>query len=301
MKCWILLAVIVALANAACTERRIDVYDAATLNNALNNAQPGDSIVMAVGNYYGRFYAKAVGRLDCPIKLTGTYNVVIDGQSIASAEPGLTVYGDYWMVSVITITNARIGLEINGGQYNSITSIMATDVGEAGFRVVSNSNNNYLYGLVSRNTGKRTPSLGYGIVLGNDDMDVSAYNTLQACSFAEYTTQSCMLIHASSGHNMIRENSCIATGMTDGHSWVVLKSDYNEAYLNSGTNPVSNPAMVNGWEVTGNYNYIHANYCDVRGSGYGFYATGTGNRICASNKVYNAAKGLTNVAIDATC
>src|SRR6266542_773741 len=104
-----------ALPGDAKTPRPVSVLSSAGLTNALNAAQPGDTITIAPGTYHGHWLITKSGTADNPIVIRGMNTLdpngnyidttILDGDNCGACNV-LAVYGSYVHVEWLTIQNA---------------------------------------------------------------------------------------------------------------------------------------------------------------------------------------------------
>jgi hypothetical protein len=110
--------------------RIVNVSDAATLQAALDAAQPGDVITLAAGTYAGSFSLSAEGTLDNPIVIRGAdaSAAILDGQDCACNV--LEVYSSFVHIESLTLRNAQRALRFQGvgAQQNVVRRIHIENV-----------------------------------------------------------------------------------------------------------------------------------------------------------------------------
>ena len=97
--------------------RVINVSSSTALQSALQNAKPGDEIIMADGVYNGRFVIDAAvsGTAARPVVLRGSRNAVLNGGTISTGYV-LHLQASYWTLKGFTVTNGLKGLMVDGVQ-----------------------------------------------------------------------------------------------------------------------------------------------------------------------------------------
>jgi len=301
MRVRILLVVAAALlgaASAVCNQRHIDVVDAGGLQSALANAQPGDTIALSAGVYSGHFVAKTSGQPDCKITLLGAFGVTLDGGSTATDGAVMTLYGSYWNLALMVIQNGRKGLVIDGGSYNTLSSLQVTSHGEESVLFRNKASYNQIYALSVGQSGKYNSALGYGIAVGADDNDACTDNAITSSALGDRVTQQAIFVRKASARTSVHDNS-FTSGLVGQTNFITFASDSNQLYLCSFGNPSSIP-LVDGVRITGTGNVARYASMDLRGSGYGYNAV-PGNTICKTCTVSNAALGPANIPIDSSC
>lgn len=300
MRAEILIAVatLMGAASAVCVQRHIDVVDAGGLNSALANAQPGDTIALSAGVYSGHFVAKTSGQPDCKITLLGAFGVTLDGGSTSTDGAVLTVYGSYWNLALMVIQNGRKGLVLDGGSYNTLSSLQITSHGEECLLFRNKACNNQIYALSVGQSGKYNSAMGYGIAVGADDNDPCTDNAITSSAIGDRVTQQAIIVRKSSSRTNVHDNS-FTSGISGQTNFITFASDSNQLYLCSFGNPSSIP-LSDGIRMTGTGNVARYVSMDLRGSGYGYNAI-AGNTICKSCTVVNAALGPSSIPVDTSC
>jgi len=87
-----------SLIFSVCNARNITVSTSTQFQNALNDAQPGDIILLADANYKGPFKAYNSGLSANQIRIKGSRNAVI-----SSTGYGFHLMGDYWILTGIFV------------------------------------------------------------------------------------------------------------------------------------------------------------------------------------------------------
>lgn len=301
----------------------VNVHNSTELKSALNAAQPGDEIVMADGNYNGKFVIPATinGTASQPVILRGSRNALLDGGDINS---GYVLYlqSSYWIIKGFTISNGLKGLMIDGASHSIIDGIKVDHIGEEGIHLRKFSSNNTIKNCEISNTGLKTPDYGEGIYIGSAKNNWAAYtngnpdlcdsNLIVSNRIGPNVTAECIDVKEGTTASIIRANNFDATGITganSGDSWIDVKGNHTLIENNTGFNPGGSifkdgyqvHCAVAGW---GNYNEFKNNNCTVNASGYGFNiqlsgsnGNTTGNKVYNNNTVTGAATGVANIPL----
>ena len=100
-----------ATPSSSSTGVTIKVHDAKTLQDALDGAAPGETIVLAEGTYAGTFSASAIATATMPIVVRGTAATVIDA---GTKGYGLHLENSaYWRIEDITISGGEKGIVLD--------------------------------------------------------------------------------------------------------------------------------------------------------------------------------------------
>ncbi len=301
--------------------RTIHVSTASELKAALLDARAGDDIILADGNYNGKFVAGINGTAAQPITLRGSRNAILDAGSINT---GYVLYmqGSYWVVRGFTVTNGLKGIMADGIHHCLIDSVKVDRIGEEGIHLRTFSTQNEIRAVSVTNTGLKTPDYGEGVYIGsaksnwatytNGDPDLCDSNLVNRCHIGPGVAAECIDIKEGTTAGIIRNNYFDATGITGANSadsWIDVKGNRYLVEGNTGTNTPGS-ALKDGYQVNvaysgwGNDNEFRNNVCDVQASGYGFYikltsssGTAVGNKVYSNNQVLHAAAGVSNIPL----
>jgi|GEM_PF-1434178 len=190
----------------------VAVATAAELQSALKNAEPGDEIVLASGEYTGEvsveasgdaqahFFSDRSGTADDPIILRSRSSSVFAQVTGAdhTANDALKLNGNHWQIKYLQIGGAQNGLVLDAASNNTIENLLIDGVGERALIVANGSSHNQVRGSSFANTGlaprEGLETRGEAIVIGSsaDDwatapdgtMDEKAYdNTIRSNTF----------------------------------------------------------------------------------------------------------------------
>lgn len=301
----------------------IQVNSSTQLKGALENAKPGDEIVLADGIYMGNFKINndVSGTSTKSILLRGSRNAILDGGTISTGYV-LHLKASYWIIKGITIKNGLKGIMTDEANYNIIDSVKVLGIGEEGIHLRRFSKHNIIQNCEVLNTGLKTPDYGEGIYVGtavsnwaksSDGVeDRSDSNLVQKNTIGPNCTAECIDVKEGTTGTIIRANKFNSTGITganSGDSWMDIKGNYCLIENNVGFNPQGSilkdgyqvHCVVNGW---GCYNVFKNNNSVVNASGYGINVTLTsskgkvvGNKVYASNTAEGAVKGISNIEL----
>ena len=238
----------------------VDVVDAATLQQALDDAVAGQVIRLADGRYDGNFVATATAALDNPIRLCGTRSAVLDGGGV---DGGYTLHLDgahYWHVSGFTVSGGQKGVMVDAGVGNRIDGLMVTSMGDEAIHLRAHSTDNVVADNTIRDTGLRKPKYGEGVYVGTAESnwcqvtdcrpDGSDRNLVEGNDIAG-TTAEAVDIKEGTSDGVLRGNSFDGSAMVEADSWVDVKGNGWTIEGNVGT---SSPAdgfqvheVVDGW------------------------------------------------------
>ncbi len=267
-------------------KNKIYVQNAAELQTALNNAQPGDEIVLKSGIYTpsetgpkgANFWSSADGTEDKPITITSENPedmALLYGQNV---ENGVVLYitGDYWNIENLSVQNAQKGIILDNSNYSNIYGCEVSETGSEGIHLRDNSSECTVKNCTVTNTGIISPGYGEAIYVGSSE-STSGYgyycdnNVISDCilgpgvtaelvDIKEYTTgtiiENCIMY----GDDISGETSANAFLKTKGNKSVIRN---NTAYQNGNTiirNAFEVHEIVSGW---GYDNEFYGNTCHM--------------------------------------
>lgn len=164
----------------------IQVDTVAEIQAALQQAVPGDVILVSPGTYElttastigirpAYYYSVASGTAAAPITLQSANPAdpaILKGGSISS--PGYTLYltGDYWNVNNITITHGQKGIVLDNANYVHLNGVTVRHVGQEGIHIRDGSS----YAIIENSIVDETGATGNatdkgfaeGIYIGSD-------------------------------------------------------------------------------------------------------------------------------------
>jgi nitrous oxidase accessory protein NosD len=212
----------------------VEVKDAESLQQALDDARPGQLIRLADGHYEGSFVATARAAADKPIRLCGSRAAVLDGGDI-DGDYTLHLSGaSYWHVFGFTVTGGQKGVVVDSGVGNRIEGLLVTSMGDEAIHLRTHSTDNVVVGNTIRDTGRRKPKFGEGIYVGSAESnwcqltdckpDRSDGNLIEGNDIAGTTAESVDIKEGTSG-GMLRANTFDGADMVESDSWVDVKGN----------------------------------------------------------------------------
>ncbi len=268
------------------TTNKIYVQSAEELQTALNNAQPGDEIVIKSGTYTpsetgpkgANFWSSAEGTADKPITITSENSddlALLYGKDVAN---GVVLYitGDYWNIKNISVQNAQKGIILDNSNYSNISGCSVSEIGSEGIHLRDNSSNCTVKNCIVKNTGKVSAGYGEAIYVGSSE-STSGYgyycdnNVISDCilgpgvtaelvDIKEYTTGTVIENCTMYGDDISGATSANAFLKTKGNNSVIRN---NTAYQNGNTiirNAFEVHEIVSGW---GYDNEFYGNTCHM--------------------------------------
>jgi hypothetical protein len=296
---------------AACTGGEVvDVADADSLRQALDDAAPGQVIRLADGRYEGNFVATAQAAAETPIRLCGSRGAVLDGGDI---DGGYTLHlsgASHWHVLGFTVTGGQKGVMVDAGVGHRIEGLLVTSMGDEAIHLRTNSSDNVVVGNTIRDTGLRKPKFGEGIYIGSAESnwcrltecrpDRSNGNVIEGNDIAG-TTAEAVDIKEGTSDGVLRGNVFDGSAMVEADSWVDVKGNSWTIEDNTGTSSPEDGFQVHeavdGW---GQDTEFSGNTAVVRAPGYAINVAGpralqNSTRVGCDNTADGAASGLSNV------
>ncbi len=299
----------------------VNVSTATQLQNALNSAIAGQTIVLANGIYVksGGFSVPAGrhGTAAAPITLVGTANAVLSsGTTSTGYSLGLNG-NNYWRLKGFAVRNAKKGIVIDNSKYTSVQNIRATQFGEEAIHLRTYSSFDTIRGCWIDSTGLLAGSAGFGegIYIGSADSNWATYTSgnPDTCNYnvaiqnvfgAKISAENIDIKEGTKG-GYIGFNTFNGAGLSNvnsADSWIDVKGSFYTIEHNTGINTILDGFQTNIIVAgSGNYNVFSNNYFGGIISGRAIQVklsnaigTAANNKICLNNVVVNAALGLTN-------
>ncbi|MER6987495.1 right-handed parallel beta-helix repeat-containing protein [Saccharopolyspora hirsuta] len=318
-------------ATAFAAERAvIPVTNAEELARALAQAQPGDTVELAPGNYEGTFFTTASGTGSAPITLTGPADAVLsntqngcdpnvpDGRDVSYCGYGLHLNGaDHWRLQGFTVERSAKGIVLDRSNHNVIDGVEVREIADEGVHFRAASSDNVIQNSYVHNTGTEQPQYGEGLYFGSAESNWDKYgdtpgqpdrsdrnraldNRLGPDVRAEHVD-----IKEGTADGEVLRNSFDGQGMTgqnSAESWVSAKGNGYQISANRGVKSFEHGfkviQRVDGW---GCRNVFHDNHADVQAAGYGFQLPhdercgAERNEVYRDNTVVNAGSGFSDV------
>ena len=290
-----------------CPAASVKVSDATTLEQALAQAQPGDSISLANGTYVGNFTAEISGTAAKPVFLCGGSGAVIDGGGTDDGYAFHLNHVSYWRLVGFTVRDAQKGVMADGVVGTVIQGLTVEQIGDEAIHLRNFSSDNMIRDNTVHTTGLRREKYGEGIYIGtaesnwctvtNCKTDTSDRNVVLRNHISDTTAESIDIKEGTSDGKVI-DNTFDGSKLSGSHndSWVDVKGN---GWLLQGNTGSHSPEdgfqthqIVKGW---GTGNTFKGNTANVDGPGYGFHLTSDGNTVTCDNKADGVAEGLANV------
>jgi len=237
----------------------VKVHDATTLQDALDGAAPGETIVMADGTYTGNFSASAVGSADRPITLRGGQGAVIDA---GKAGYGLHLENSaHWRVEGISVIGGDKGVVLDRTTRSVLSGLHVSGTGTEAVHLRAQSSDNTVTKLTIDHTGLRKAFFGEGIYVGSATENWCQYsscgpdrsdrNRLVGNTFGAGITAQNIDVKEGTTGGLVQGNHFSGVGSTVSNAWLQVKGNAWRVVGNVGS--VSQDAgfqvlaLVPGW------------------------------------------------------
>ncbi|CAA9439593.1 MAG: Endo-1,4-beta-glucanase Z [uncultured Quadrisphaera sp.] len=287
--------------------RDVEVTDAEELQEALDEAGPGDLVTLADGVYEGEFTASADGTETDPVWVCGRAGAVLQGPG---TDDGFVLHLQgvaHWRLVGFTVREGQKGVMADGTTSSVLQDLTVTEIGDEAVHLRTGSTDNVVRGLTISDTGQRKERFGEGVYVGTAESnwcdlsdcepDESDRNVITANTITDTTAEAVDIKEGTTG-GVVHGNTFDGAGMADDtDSWVDLKGNGWLVQANRGTTSERSgfevQEVVDGW---GTDNTFDGNTADVRGPGYGIDVKDVdGNRVTCSNEAIDAEEGLSTI------
>jgi hypothetical protein len=300
----------IADSTSCATSPGFSVSSASELIKALAKAQPGDTIVLAPGTYYGDFTASHSGTSAAPITLCGPRSAVLDGGSVSQ---GYTLYLDHvswWRVDGFTVEGGQKGVMTDGADYDSLSWLFVHSVGDEGIHLREGSSHDTISHCVVQETGLLVQFYGEGIYIGSAHKNWCRYascqpdrsddDVIEDNDVSDTTAENIDVKEGTTG-GQITGNYFDGTGMVASAAtgWVNVKGNDWTIAGNTGVDSVKDGFQVHqvypGWGIG---NVFRGNHARVNGPGYGFFIQNKRLQtvVDCDNEVSGAGRGFSTIA-----
>lgn len=290
----------------------VSVASAEELQDAVDNAAPGDVIDMDDTVYDLNLVISTSGEKDKPITLRGGPDAVIDGGDNAGGY-AVALEADHWRLEGFSVRNAKKGVMATGASDNVLDGLEVSDIGEEGIHFRESSSDNIVENSKVHDTGQVTEDYGEAIYLGSaknhwpgGEPDPSDRNKVLNNKLGPNVTAEHVDIKEGSTGGEVSGNTFDGTGQTganSGESWVAAKGNEYTISGNDGTAAfmsgykARNP--VDGWGCGNVFSANTGSVAPYQEDGWGFDIESEGcdteNVVCDDNDVTAAAEGDSNV------
>ncbi|MER8236336.1 discoidin domain-containing protein [Streptomyces sp. NPDC094049] len=254
----------------------VDVATAAELQTALANAQPGQTIRLAAGEYRGAFVTQKAGTASAPITLTGPPSAALVNDGPSGTAPscpapgggwdsgyGLWLYGaPYWKLTGFTVKESKKGVVLDNSHHVTVDGLNIHHVDEEGIHFRRSSADGVIQNSTITHTGLVQPGYGEAVYIGSASSNWACHgnsggvdrsdrvqvigNKLGPNVAAEHID-----IKEGTSNGVIRRNTFNGTGITgqnSADSWVDAKGIGYLIENNTGTF-ASPGTFANGYET----------------------------------------------------
>lgn len=265
--------------------KTIQVDTTEKLREALKNAEAGDTILLAGGEYeWGQkgtagslFMSSAEGTANAPITIKSIDKsdpAIIKGTSF-SDDVAFYITGDYWNIEDITFCNSKKGIILDNSNYTIIKNVSVYNIGEEGIHIRDGSSYCQVIGANVHDCGIVSSDIGEGIYIGSAKSTTGySYdcnnNIVQNCIIGPNITAECVDIKEYTTGNIIENCMMYGGGMTSTDSFIDVKGNevtvrnnifYDDENTNI-TDAVQVHCQIEGWgrnnEIYDNKAYLTA-------------------------------------------
>ncbi|GAB3921422.1 hypothetical protein GCM10029976_008450 [Kribbella albertanoniae] len=304
----------------------VDVSTAAQLQAALANAQAGQTIRLAAGQYRGSFLTQRAGTASAPITLTGPSSAVLINDGPSGTAPscpaptagwdsgyGLWLFGaPYWKLTGFTVQESKKGIVLDNSHHVTIDGVSVHHTDEEAVHFRRSSADGVIKNSTITDAGLVQKGYGEGVYLGSAgsnwgchgnsggvdksdrvqvlDNQLGPNIAAEAIDVKEGTTGGVIRGNTFNGRGISGENSA--------DSWVDVKGfDY---VIENNTGTFSSPGtFANGYEThnpsttpsfpNGCGNVWRNNASDLGGTGkYAIYISSVSKCSADPNVVYSS-------------
>ncbi|GAB1819730.1 discoidin domain-containing protein [Herbidospora sp. RD11066] len=159
----------------------VDVSTSAQLVAALGNAQPGQTIRLAAGEYHGAFLTQRAGTASAPITLTGPAGAVLVNDGPSGTAPscpaptsgwdsgyGLWLFNaPYWKLTGFTVKDSKKGIVLDNSHHVTIDGVYVHHVEDEAVHFRRSSADGVIQNSRIDNTGLVQPGYGEAVYIGS--------------------------------------------------------------------------------------------------------------------------------------
>lgn len=262
--------------------RQITVTNTDELIAALDDAQAGDEIILKEGIYqndkwlgeWSAFHSYGEGTAENPITIRSEdpeKPATISGVTQENKN-ALYIFGDYWIIKDLRVTNAQKGIMLDNSNYSIITGCEVFDIGTEAIHLRDNSSYCIVEDCYVHDTGTYKPEYGEGVYIGSSKNTEGYgyechYNTVRNCQFGPNIAADHVDIKEYTLGTIVENCTFDGTGMqgkNGGNSFIEVKGNnaiirYNTGYRNGCENVLyafDANVQLDGW---GQNNKIYDN------------------------------------------
>jgi len=262
------------------------------IQNALDAASPGDTIIINTGTYVGtlrsinskgcHFGSIQPGTASEPITIKSANSsnmAVLSGSDVASAYVFYIFNADYWIIQDLMFTGAQKGIVLDQSSNTRIINCKVYGIGMEGIHLRDGSSNCSVETCSISDTGLNTPGYGEGVYVGTDKGSWDTYapacydNIITNTVFGPNITAEHLDIKEGTRRTIVEYCEFNGTGITGENSATTYVSckgvdaivRYNTGYRNGNT-IIDSAFSCNNRGVedsgTGNWFYYNTVYND---------------------------------------
>ncbi len=237
------------------------------IRNAMQNAQPGDEIIVAPGTYtatdkfnFGnkatRFGSDKNGTASKPITIRAqnpSNPPILKGTNGDYDGYVMFILGDYWILKDLILEEGSKGLVLDNANNGVIDNVVVRELGEEGIHLRDGSSNNLVKNCKVYNVGIKKPGIGEGLYVGSDkgqhesagqagNIFDNKYNprcdnnTIEGCIVGPNVTAEGVDVKEGTENTIIRNCTFSAQGLSGENSadaFIDLKGAYGFVYNNT--------------------------------------------------------------------
>jgi autotransporter-associated beta strand protein len=130
--------------------------NSSALSSAVNNAKPGDTIVLLGGTYNTGITTRIDGTTAAPITVIGTNGATLNS-SVTTTGSGIACSNDYWVFQNLAINGFQKSVRIDNGSHGILNGLVCTNSGNESIKLKNSSQ----YWLVENCSASNAGMEGY--------------------------------------------------------------------------------------------------------------------------------------------
>ena len=288
-----------------CPQPTVSVANAAELQAALTNPEPGAVISLAAGVYAGNFTATGDGTPELPVTVCGTGDSVLDGGQVDDGYVFHLNRASHWVLQGFAVRNGQKGLVVDETTHSVVRGLAVSNTGDEAIHLRKFSSDNKVLGNSIKDTGRRKTKFGEGIYIGTAksnwceisscEADRSDRNEVTGNNISA-TSAECVDIKEGTTGGFVRDNHFDGSAIVGADSWVDVKGNgwtiENNTGRHSPLDGFQTHEILDGW---GTGNVFRNNTAEVNGPGFGYSLSPVRDNVVeCSNRASQAGKGVSN-------